>query len=134
MYTLAPLVGIIVDRFGHRSAFATGLIVLLISLLIGAVAPDATGSIITSLILLGVGWSFVNVAGSALFSTAVPAPTRASAQGGVDALSNLCGAIAAFVAGPLLVLTSFSMLSILAIVVLIPLGAIVLLRQIPAVD
>lgn len=132
MYALAPLVGVIVDRFGHRAAFAIGLTVLLASLVIGATIPDITGGIVASLILLGLGWSFVNVSGSSLFSTAVPAHTRASAQGGVDALSNLCGAIAAFAAGPLLALTSFSTLSILAIVTLVPLAVIVLLRRVPA--
>ena len=94
----------------------------LASPLIGALKPDGTAAIITSLILLSLGWSFVNVSGSALFSKVVSDGTRASSQGGVDALFNLCGATAAFLAGPLLVLSSFSMLSILAMVVLVPLA------------
>lgn len=75
-----------------------------------------------SLVLLGVGWSFVNVGGSVLFATVVSSQTRASSQGGVDALANLCGATAAFAAGPLLVVTSFTTLNMIAIAILAPLA------------
>ena len=79
--------------------------------------------------LLGLGWSFMNVAASALFSTVVQDRSRASAQGGADALSNLLGAIVAFAAGPLMVATSFSVLGILAAVIMVP---VVLLALNPA--
>ncbi|MEU9889850.1 MFS transporter [Sphaerisporangium sp. NPDC051011] len=121
MYAPAPLVGLIADGYGHRSAISAGLGILAVSLVIGAVKPDDTGWIITSLILLGIGWSFVNVAGSALFNAVVSTETRASSQGGVDALSNFCGATAAFAAGPLLAAGSFSLLSVLALIALVPL-------------
>ncbi|MGP5090034.1 MFS transporter [Brachybacterium tyrofermentans] len=125
MFALAPVVGLLADRRGVRFTIVVGILVLLVSLLIGILRPDATGWVIASLILLGLGWSFVNVSASALFSTVVPPTVRASAQGGVDALANLCGATAAFLAGPLLVATSFATLSALAIVVLIPLTVMV---------
>src|SRR5690606_31617176 len=73
-----------------------------------------------SLILLGLGWSFMNVAGSALFAAVVPDRSRAAAQGGADALSNLCGAAAAFLAGPLMVATSFAALGVIAAALLVP--------------
>ncbi|NLA65171.1 MAG: MFS transporter [Leucobacter sp.] len=132
MYALAPLVGWITDRYGHRFSIWAGIGVFLLSLVLGAVWPDDTGWIIASLILLGVGWSFVNVAGSALFASTVSAVVRASSQGGVDALANLFGATAAFLAGPLLAISSFAVLSILAMVVLVPLVVLVI-RRIPAI-
>ena len=128
MYAFAILVGQVTDRLAHRATILIGLLIFLASLLIGAIRPDGTGWIIGSLILLGLGWSFVNVAGSALFSSVVSAEARAASQGGVDALSNLCGATAAFVAGPLLAATSFPVLCILAIVALIPLAVVVIAR------
>lgn len=128
MYALAPLVGWLADRAGHRSTIAAGIAVFVVSLVIGALWPGDEVSLIVSLVLLGVGWSFVNVAGSALFSVVVSPETRASSQGGVDALSNLFGAVAAFAAGPLLVLSSFSTLSVLAIGVLVPLSVLTLAR------
>jgi MFS family permease len=129
MYALAPLVGLIADRFGYRITISGGIAIFLASLVIGAARADDTGWIVVSLILLGVGWSFVNVAGSALFSAVVPPAARAASQGGVDALSNLGGATAALVAGPLLFISSFSFLSILAIVALIPLTLLMATRS-----
>ncbi|GAA1727887.1 MFS transporter [Brachybacterium phenoliresistens] len=129
MYAFSPVVGQLTDRLGHRATILIGLLILLASLVLGAARPDGTGWIIGSLILLGLGWSFINVAGSALFSSVVPVATRAASQGGVDALSNLCGATAAFAAGPLLAATSFSVLSILAIGALLPLTALLIVRR-----
>ena len=129
MYALAPLVGFIVDRYGHRPSIGAGLLIFLASASIGASRPSDTGWIMVSLFLLGVGWSFVNVAGSALFSRVVSAETRASSQGGVDALANLCGAVAAFAAGPLLAASSFPVLSVLATAVLLPLAVLTVRRR-----
>lgn len=125
MFALAPVVGMMTDRYGHGPTMAIGVVVLLASLVIGAVWPDDMGWIVASLVLLGLGWSFVNVTGSALFSVAVSSETRAASQGGVDALANLFGASAAFAAGPLLAATSFATLSLLTIAVLAPLVVIV---------
>lgn len=129
MYALAPLVGFIVDRYGHRPSIVAGLLVFAASAAVGALRPADTGWIMVSLFLLGVGWSFVNVAGSALFSKVVSAETRASSQGGVDALANLCGAVAAFAAGPLLAASSFPVLSVLATAVLLPLAVLTVRRR-----
>ncbi|HLR28160.1 MAG TPA: MFS transporter [Ruania sp.] len=122
MYGLSPVVGQIADRAGIRPAITAGLAVFLTSLVIAAVWPEDTTWIVVSLVLLGLGWSFVNVAGSTLFSASVSDEVRASAQGGVDALSNLCGATAAFAAGPLLAVSSFPTLAVLAMLTLVPLS------------
>lgn len=129
MYALSPLVGFLADRYGTRLTMSAGVLIFLASLVAGALKPDDMGWIMISLILLGVGWSFVSVAGAALFSRVVSNEARASSQGGVDALSNLCAATGAFLAGPLLAATSFSVLSMLAIVVLIPLCVLLLGRE-----
>ena len=121
MYALSPVVGILADRYGYRLTIVLGIVILLASFLIGILKPDEVGWLMTSLVLLGLGWSFVNVSGSSLFSAAVPDGIRASAQGGVDALSNLCGATAAFAAGPLLAVSSFPVLNVLAAIIMVPL-------------
>ncbi|MGO1638789.1 MAG: MFS transporter, partial [Ancrocorticia populi] len=120
MYLLAPVAGWMVDRFGYHAPMFVGIAILTASLLIGAIYPDYMPAIVASLILLGLGWSFMNVAGSALFATAVEPDLRASAQGGVDAMANLSGAIAAFIAGPLLAVSSFAALCLIALAVLVP--------------
>ena len=50
-----------------------------LALLLAAIYPQGITTIIVVLILLGVGWSFTNVAGSALFNEALTTPAKASA-------------------------------------------------------
>lgn len=126
MFALAPVVGYLCDRFGARRTIVAGIAILVASLLIAAWQPHHTGWIIVSLILLGLGWSFVNVSGSTLFSSAVTDTTRASSQGGVDALANFAGAFAAFISGPLIVLSGFAGLSLISLVLLVPLTVLTL--------
>jgi MFS family permease len=121
MYGLSPVSGWAADRWGPRTGMWIGICIFVASLLAGAFFSHSTGWIIVCLILLGLGWSFTNVAGSALFTSAVSEKTRAASQGGLDSLANLCAAVAAFWAGPLLAVTSFSTLAWVAVAVLVPL-------------
>jgi MFS family permease len=121
MYGLSPVSGWVADRWGPRTGMWIGICIFVASLLAGAFFSHSTGWIIVCLILLGLGWSFTNVAGSALFTSAVSEKTRAASQGGLDSLANLCAAVAAFWAGPLLAVTSFSTLAWVAVAVLVPL-------------
>lgn len=121
MYALAPLVGWLTDRRGNLVTIWIGVVTLAVSMVIGAALGSGAGWTIIALVLLGVGWSFVNVSASALFSMTVPQEARASSQGGVDALANLCGASVAFMAGPLMAVSSFSVLSLIGVVLLVPL-------------
>lgn len=130
MYALSPLVGAAADRLGARATIAAGIVLFAASLAAGAARPHDMAWVLTSLILLGLGWSFLNVAGSALFSASVSDSTRAASQGGIDALSNLCGAAAALAAGPLLTATSFSTLSLVAAAALLPLIAMLAVRTV----
>ncbi len=121
MFAFAPVVGMLTDRYGNRATMLWGSGILLVSLVLGMAVPDSMAGVLVSLILLGLGWSFVNVSASALFARVVSSDRRASSQGGVDAMSNLFGATAAFIAGPLMAFTGFAMLSVVAFVFMIPL-------------
>lgn len=121
MFAFAPVVGMVTDRMGHRTSIFIGIGVYVVSLVLGATMSGDMNMIMVSLFLLGLGWSFVNVAASALFSASLPTETRATSQGGADALSNLFGAAAAFAAGPLLAISSFGTLSVIAMAFLVPL-------------
>ncbi|APX32816.1 MFS transporter [Brachybacterium sp. P6-10-X1] len=126
MFGLSPVVGILVDRIGHRGTIAIGIVIFAGSLAAAIFAAGSLAGVMVSLVLLGLGWSFMNVAASALFATAIADRSRASAQGGADALSNLLGATTSFAAGPLMVATSFSVLGIVAAVLLVPILLLVL--------
>lgn len=120
MYGLSPVVGILIDRVGHRAAVVAGIVLFAASLALAVLASGAMAGVMASLILLGLGWSFMNVGGSALFGAAVSDRARASAQGGADALSNLCGAVASFASGPIMAVSSFSVLGMIGAVLLVP--------------
>jgi len=124
MYALAPIVGVVIDRKSARFAVTTGVAILAAALLLAVASPESTATVVVALILLGVGWSFTNVAGSALFNEAITTPNRARAQGAVDALANLCGAAAAFLSGPFLAVSGFATLALAGLVVLVPLGVV----------
>ncbi|MFM2071728.1 MAG: hypothetical protein RLZZ623_1991, partial [Actinomycetota bacterium] len=55
--------------------------------------------IFIGLLLLGVGWSFGLVAGSALLTESVPADVRVEVQGAGDLTMSLFGGVAAFSSG-----------------------------------
>jgi MFS family permease len=134
MYGLSPVSGWAADRWGPRTGMWIGICIFVASLLAGAFFSHSTGWIIVCLILLGLGWSFTNVAGSALFTSAVSEQTRAASQGGLDSLATLCAAVAAFGAGPLLAVTSFSTLAWVAVAVLVPLVLALALHGQPPAD
>jgi MFS family permease len=134
MYGLSPVSGWAADRWGPRTGMWIGICIFVASLLAGAFFSHSTGWIIVCLILLGLEWSFTNVAGSALFTSAVSEQTRAASQGGLDSLANLCAAVAAFGAGPLLAVTSFSTLAWVAVAVLVPLVLALALHGQPPAD
>lgn len=126
MFGLSPVVGILVDRIGHRATISIGIAIFAGSLAAAIFAAGSLAGVMVSLVLLGLGWSFMNVAASALFATVIADRSRASAQGGADALSNLLGATTSFAAGPLMVATSFSVLGIVAAALLVPILLLVL--------
>ncbi|WP_051214914.1 MFS transporter [Granulicoccus phenolivorans] len=127
MYALAPAVGFLCDRLGARITIGAGIGILAVALALATWQSDRTGWVIASVILLGLGWAFVNVAGSTLFSSVVSDSTRAAAQGGVDTLANLAGAVAAFGSGPLLLLGGFGGLAVISLLLLVPLTLLTVL-------
>lgn len=129
MYGLSPLAGYLGDRIGARPTilFGTFLLATAIALCFGF--ADSHSLMILALTLLGFGWSFVFVPASALYAVSLPAAQRATAQGGLDAVANLCAALAALSSGLVMYVTSFPSLALLCGVFLVPL---LLLRPQPA--
>ena len=128
MYALAPIVGVVIDRKSARFAVGMGVTILAAALLLAVARPESTLAIVVALVLLGIGWSFTNVAGSALFNEALTTPNRARAQGAVDALANLCGAAAVFLSGPFLAVPGFATLSLAGLLALVPLAVVTTVR------
>lgn len=93
MFLPSPLTGALVDRVGRRPVLAAGAVTLVLAGLVAALAPqDSVAVLAVALILLGLGWNFGLVAGTALVTDAVPLVSRARTQGRVDLAVALAGA------------------------------------------
>ncbi|HVX46867.1 MAG TPA: MFS transporter [Mycobacteriales bacterium] len=102
MYGLAPIAGAVSDRFGAATGIALGAVLFAASFAVAIIDAGSMSAVTGSLILLGLGWSFMGVAGAASLSAAVADDRRARVQGFADTASNLAAAVAAFLGGPVM--------------------------------
>ena len=100
MYAFSPIVGSFSDRVGNVKTIQIGLGILLLSCLVsGSSAADDISKLGLGLFLLGLGWSFTLIAGSALLSSSVDPTLKTSSQGASDLVMNLAGAGGGAIAG-----------------------------------
>ncbi|WP_335869134.1 MFS transporter [Bacillus sp. 2205SS5-2] len=112
MYLPSLVTGILVDKIGRTiMAIASGVI-LLAAGVIAAVAPsDSLIVLIFALILLGLGWNFGLISGTALIVDSTHPTTRAKTQGAVDVLIALAGASGGVLSGLIVAQSSYEILS-----------------------
>ena len=121
MYAFSPFVGMAADRFGRRPVIVLGGAILLASFVIAGTAPgSATAQLSLGLMLLGLGWSCTMIAGSTLLSEAIPAEIRPSVQGTADLMMGMSGAAAGLIAGVIVGVGSYGLLTILAACLVTP--------------
>ncbi|BDH56415.1 MFS transporter [Tsukamurella sp. PLM1] len=93
MYLPSPVTGLLVDRVGRLPMVVASGVVLAAAGLLAAVGPgESLAANIAALVLLGVGWNFGLVAGTALVVDGTELVDRARVQGKVDVLIALSGA------------------------------------------
>ncbi len=114
MFAFAPIAGIFADRRGRIPAVLVGAAILLVSTVVTALAVDApNGLMFPGLYLLGLGWSFGVVAGSALVTESVQPVERVSAQGAADVTTALASGVGALSSGLVFTMAGFHVLSML---------------------
>jgi MFS family permease len=113
MYLPSLLTGILVDKIGRTMmAIASGA-TLLAAGIIGAVVPaDSMIGLVIALALLGLGWNFGLISGTAIIIDATTPSKRARTQGTVDVLIALSGASGGALSGMVMAQTSFGTLSL----------------------
>lgn len=99
MYVLAPVVGRLNDRFGPPPMIGVGASVLVAATAVTSLAGAAPGLLFVGLFLLGLGWSFGLISGSALLTASVPLERRVAVQGAADLCMSLCGGMAGLASG-----------------------------------
>ncbi|MGN6253067.1 MAG: MFS transporter [Marmoricola sp.] len=113
MYLPSLVTGRLVDRVGRVPMAVAAALTLLASGLLAAAAPADSMVLITlALILLGLGWNFGLISGTALIVDATPVETRARTQGSVDVLVALAGAGGGALSGFIVDLAGFSTLGL----------------------
>lgn len=100
MYAPSPLTGRLADRWDRRSVIALGAALLVVSGVVGILAPaSAPVAVVSGVALLGVGWNLAFVAGSALLTDGVEPNQRASMQGTADAVMGIAGMLGGATSG-----------------------------------
>jgi MFS family permease len=99
MYGFSPLVGRYTDRWGPARTIRDGAVILGVGVISSVAAGYQPSLIFIGLFLLGLGWSFGLIAGSALLTASVPESSRVAAQGLSDSLLSGLAAAAAVTSG-----------------------------------
>ncbi|MDQ1531822.1 MAG: hypothetical protein QOE37_1927 [Microbacteriaceae bacterium] len=113
MYFPSVLTGFLVDRVGRTPMAVAAGITLLAAGVVGALGPsDSTPILILALTLLGLGWNFGLISGTAIIVDATTPATRARTQGAVDLLVALSGATGGALSGMVVAGSSYAALSL----------------------
>jgi MFS family permease len=113
MFLPSPLTGQLVDRIGRRPVLAASGVTLLAAGVVAATAPaDSMVLLTVALALLGLGWNFGLVGGTALVTDAVPLANRARTQGSVDLAVALSGAAGGISSGVVVAGAGYATLSL----------------------
>lgn len=113
MYLPSLVTGALVDRIGRTAMALAGGVTLLLAGMLAALAPaDSLALLILALALLGLGWNFGLIAGTALIVDGTAVSERAHVQGSVDVLIALAGAGAGVASGVVASATSFGTLAV----------------------
>jgi MFS family permease len=115
MYAFSPLTGWLSDRFGRAPVISLGgLWLLAAGILIAMTRSNGTTLLIFGVVLLGVGWNFGLIGGSALLTDAVPEIDRPRIQGIADASAGIAGMLGSVLSGLLLSAAGFASLGLVA--------------------
>ena len=122
MFAFSPISGWLAGRYGTPAIIAAGLGLSAFSSVLAAVAPPDGGTILfIALFLLGVGWNFGFVAGSALLTEGLDGAERTTLQGATDAMIWSSAAAAALGSGIVVAAASYTALGLLgAALILFP--------------
>lgn len=122
MFAFSFLSGRLADRWGRGQVILLGAGLLVTACTLAPLSPEVL-PLAVALFLLGLGWSFCFVAGSALLSDELSHSERAKIQGANEWVLGLTTATASLASGLVFAHSSFAAISILgAVLALLPLG------------
>ncbi|WP_433595021.1 MFS transporter [Lysinibacillus xylanilyticus] len=113
MYLPSLVTGVLVDKIGRTAMSIASGVTLLCAGLLAAFAPsDSMVLLIVALSLLGLGWNFGLISGTAQIVDSTEPSTRAKTQGKIDVLVALAGASGGALSGMVVANASYATLSL----------------------
>jgi MFS family permease len=113
MYLPSLVTGRLVDSVGRLPMAVASAVTLLAAGLVAGLSPGDSMPLLTlALVLLGLGWNFGLISGTALIVDSTPVATRARTQGSVDVLIALSGAGGGALSGMVVGASSYAVLSL----------------------
>src|SRR5690606_39263719 len=129
MFGPSPVSGRLADRFGATRVVLIGSVLLIATGIAGVVIDDrGVFAMACHLLVLGVGWNFMIVGGSALLIAGVPESLRPHAEGIGEVVMGVGAAVASPVVGVAAALGGYGMFSLAGTVVAI--GVLVFARRV----
>lgn len=117
MFAFAPVAGWLSDKYGRLPTIGLSGITLIVATAMTALAGEAPELLMfPGLFLLGLGWSFGIVAGSALLSESVDDAERVIVQGAADTATAIAAGTGAIASGFVLSMAGFHILSMIGMV------------------
>jgi len=117
MYAFSPLVGRLADKKGTTITVLIGSTLLVLATIMSALSGEAALMLFPALWLLGIGWNFGLIGGSAMLLESVPAEKRVTVQGSADLMMSFCGGLAGLSSGFIRRAFGYHMLSASATVI-----------------
>ncbi len=112
MYAFSVISGRLSDTWGRAQVILTGAAVLLLSCITAPLSPDVL-PLAVSLFLLGLGWNFCFVGGSALLADQLSPAERARTQGTNDLLVGLASATGSLTSGIIFSALGYALVAVL---------------------
>jgi MFS family permease len=121
MFAFSVLSGRLADRWGRGPVILTGAATLLLSCITAPLSPNVV-PLAVALFLLGLGWNFCFVGGSALLSDQLSPLERSRTQGLNDLLVGLASATGSLGSGIVFAASNYTVIAIVSgVLALIPL-------------
>lgn len=122
MFAFSVISGRLSDKWGRGPVILIGSATLLLACIMAPLSPEVF-PLAVALFLLGLGWNFCFVGGSALLADQLSPAERARTQGVNDLLVGLASAIGSLGSGFVFAASSYTVISIVAgLIALVPLG------------
>jgi MFS family permease len=132
MFAFSPLVGAALDRWGRRPGLLAGAVVTASGAVVTAIANGSTPVLATGLFFVGLGWSAVYLASTAVISDVTHATERAGALGFVDLVAALSAAVGALAGGFALDAVGFAWVGAAVAALIVPVLVLVVPLREPA--